>query len=124
MLSFDQKLHFNPALVPKSVGLPKALGNHEDVAKEYRGVEVEAANGLQGHLCRKFRRLNQFQKRVFLLERAVFRQCPPSLAHQPNRGPIHQPATARSQKTIAVGPTHVRSWAGGWSGFADGTTAG
>jgi hypothetical protein len=39
---------------------------------------------LERDLGGKFRRLNEFNERVFLFKRSILRQSPSRLAHQPN----------------------------------------
>ena len=91
-----------PPRVAELVALPQRFGDDEDVAEQNRRVEIESANRLQRHFGRQFRRLDQFEEGVFLLERAVFGQGAPRLAHEPDGRTVHRPATAGIQEPLPI----------------------
>ena len=64
------------------------------------GVEVKPANRLERHLGGQLRRLDQFEEGVLLLERAVFGQGAPRLAHQPDGRMVHRAAAAGTQEPL------------------------
>ena len=109
------KLHFDAAaLFPEMIRLPHRLGNDEDVAEQNGGIETEPADRLQRHLGGEFRRPDQFEERVLFLQRPVFRQRAPGLAHQPHGRAVHRQAAAGGEKTPAV---VGRYGMGFWIGF-------
>ena len=62
------------------------MGNHQDVAKKYGGVHIEAPERLQGRFHGKGRRIAKLQKiRRLFPKRAVLGQIPSRLAHEPER---------------------------------------
>ena len=66
--------------------LAKCVGHHEDVGEQDRGVEAEAADGLQRHLRGERRRVDEVEKTAGLLAHlAVLGQVAAGLAHEPDR---------------------------------------
>ncbi len=55
---------------------------------------------MQGHLGGKLRRAGEFEKRVLLLQRTVFRKGAPGLTHQPDRRFVDGQTPAGIQKTF------------------------
>ena len=108
-----REIHGDAAGVAESVGLSHRLGNHENVAEQNRRVETEPADRLQRHLGGEFRRLDEFEEGIFLLELAIFRQRAASLAHEPDGRAVHRPARAGVEKSLAAGHGRACRGAGG-----------
>ena len=98
----DFEIHLDAAGFAKPIRLTHRLWNHEDVAEQNRGVKTEAADRLQRDFRREFGRLDELQKRIFLLELAIFRQRAPSLPHEPDWRTIHRLATRGGEETLAI----------------------
>ena len=84
------EVHFDAALVPETVPLAHRLRHDQDVAEKNGGIEIKPADGLERDFGGEFRGLHQFKKGVVFLQRAIFRQGAPGLAHQPDRRTIHR----------------------------------
>ena len=62
-------------------------GRH-DVGEHHRRIHVVTANRLQRHLGAQLRRAGDVEERMPLADRAVLRQRPPRLAHEPDGGAL------------------------------------
>ena len=96
------KVHDHAAGFAETVRLTHRLGNDEDVAEQDRRIESESPNRLERDFGGKPGRLNQFQKRMLLLQFAILRQGAPGLPHQPDGRAIRCAAVAGIEKPPAI----------------------
>ena len=112
-LGLHREIHDHAAGFLEMIRLPQCFGNHQDVAKQDRGVKTEPAHGLEGHFDGQLGILHQLDEGVSLLQLAVFRQSAPGLPHQPHRRAIHRLAAGGSIESLAIRQRRRGGWDGG-----------
>ena len=99
----QREFHLNAVVFVETIFLPQTFGGDENVAEQNRRVETEPPDRLERDFGGEFGRLHQFEKGMFLPERAIFRQRAPGLAHEPDGRTIHGLARTGVEETPAAG---------------------
>src|ERR1043166_6087073 len=112
----QDKLHLDAALVGKTIGLSQSLRHNQNVAEKNSSIESKTPHRLKGHFRSQFWGLNQFEKRMFLLQGPVFGQGATRLAHQPNRGTLQRLKKAGIEKALPTTQADIGSECGSAGG--------